>query len=125
MSTPEVATIPASADAGRSWIGSARVSLRRRRRALASLQAAVRHSLAFTPTLLVQVSASFIGRLTPEGLGWLVLNQRYLERAGVERVTAAGAIGLKVFAGVIARVAVMAVVAALVGASDLIRVELT
>lgn len=80
-----------------------------------SLQAAVSRPIAFVPTLLVQLAASFVGRLTPEGVGWLILNQRYLERTGLARASAGAAIALKVIAGAIARVAVMLLVAIMVG----------
>ena len=88
-----------------------------------TLQAAASQAIAFGPTLLVQLSSSFIGRLTPEGIGWLVLNQRYLERAGLPRSSAATAIALKLIAGGVARLVIVASVAALVGASGVIRVE--
>ena len=47
----------------------------------------------------MQVSSAFIGRFTPEGVGWVVLNQRYLEQAGLSRSSAAAAITLKLLAG--------------------------
>jgi hypothetical protein len=42
----------------------------------------------------VQLATSFIGRLTPEGVGWLLLNQRYLERSGLSRGSAMSALAL-------------------------------
>jgi glycosyltransferase 2 family protein len=86
-----------------------------------SLRFAVGQPLPFGPTLLVQVSAAFIGRLTPEGVGWLVLNQRYLERLGIERVAALAGISLKVVAGVLLRLVFTMTVAAMVGASGLFQ----
>jgi undecaprenyl-diphosphatase len=80
-----------------------------------SVQAAVGRPLPFRPTLLVQVSAAFVGRLTPEGIGWLVLNQRYLERSGLGRPSAVAAIALKVLAGLVVRLVIMVAVAALLG----------
>jgi glycosyltransferase 2 family protein len=89
-----------------------------------ALRAAVGQRIAFGPTLLVQVSSSFIGRLTPEGVGWLVLNQRFLEQAGIPRASALAAIGLKVFAAALTRLAVMVIVFAMVGTtSDLLHFE--
>jgi undecaprenyl-diphosphatase len=85
--------------------------------AAVSLQAAVGRPICFGPTLLVQLSSAFIGRFTPEGVGWLALNQRYLEKAGLSRASAAAAISLKVVAGVIVRVTLMLGVGALAGAS--------
>jgi uncharacterized membrane protein YbhN (UPF0104 family) len=88
-----------------------------------SLQAAVGRPLPFGPTLLVQVSSSFVGRLTPESIGWLVLNQRYLEQTGLGRAPALAAIALKVLAGGVTRLVVTAVVAALAGTSGVFRLE--
>lgn len=85
--------------------------------AAVSLQAAVGRHISFGPTLLVQLSSAFIGRFTPEGVGWLVLNQRYLEKAGLSRASAASAISLKVVAGVLVRVTLTLGVGALAGAS--------
>jgi undecaprenyl-diphosphatase len=87
-----------------------------------SLQAAVGRPLPFRPTLLVQVSTSFIGRFTPEGIGWLVLNQRYLERSGLGRASALAAITLKVLAGALVRLTIMLAVAALIGTSGVLPV---
>ena len=88
-----------------------------------SLRLAVGRSLPFGPTLLVQLSSSFVGRLPPEGIGWLVLNQRYLERAGLGRACALAAITLKVLAGAVMRLVIMAAVVALVGTSGVFRFE--
>jgi hypothetical protein len=82
-------------DAGWFALGMLLVALRYVLAAV-SLQAAVGRPIPFAPTLLVQLSSAFIGRFTPEGVGWLVLNQRYLERAGLSRTSAAAAISLKV-----------------------------
>lgn len=68
--------------------------------------------LPFGPMLLVQVSSSLEGRLTAEGVGWLLLNQRYLERSGLGRTSALAAITLKLLAGGFARVVVTLGVAA-------------
>ena len=80
-----------------------------------SLAAAAGPGLPFFPTTMVQVATSFVGRLTPEGVGWLVLNQRYLEKAGLSRPSAAAALALRVAAGGLTRVAIVGVVAVLVG----------
>jgi len=90
-----------------------------------SLRAAVGRPIPFGRTLLVQVSSAFIGRFTPEGVGWLVLNQRYLEKSGLSRTSAAAAISLKVLAGIAVHIVVMAAVASLVGASGMFRFDLT
>ena len=88
-----------------------------------SLKWAVGRPLPFGPTLLVQVSSSFVGRLPPEGIGWLVLNQRYLERAGIGRASALAAITLKVLAGLVMRLVITGTVVALVGTSGAFRLE--
>ncbi|HEU0236161.1 MAG TPA: YbhN family protein [Candidatus Limnocylindrales bacterium] len=85
--------------------------------AAVSLQAAVSAPLPFRDTALVQLASSFVGRLTPEGVGWLILNQRYLERSGLKRSSAAAGIALKVASGAITRLAIMIVVALSVGGS--------
>jgi glycosyltransferase 2 family protein len=108
------------------WVaaGAALVALRYTLAAV-SLRAAVGRPLPFGPTLLVQASSAFIGRFTPEGVGWLVLNQRYLEKAGLNRTSAAAAISLKVLAGVVVRIIIMAAVASLVGASGVFGFDLS
>lgn len=108
-----------------AWVivGAALVVLRYAA-AAASLQASTTHRIPFLPTLLVQLSSSFVGRLTPEGLGWFVLNQRYLERAGLPRPTALAAITLKLVAGGVGRLLIALVVAAQVGASAGLAVRL-
>lgn len=104
-------------------VGAGLVALRYALSAL-SLRAAVGGPLAFAPTLLVQVSSSFVGRLTPESIGWLVLNQRYLERSGLGRAPALAAIALKVLAGALVRLLITALTAAIVGRSGLFRIAI-
>ena len=48
-----------------------------------ALAAAAGENLPLVPTTMVQLATSFIGRLTPEGVGWLVLNQRFLDASDV------------------------------------------
>lgn len=92
--------------------------------AAVTLRQAIGQPIPFGPTLLVQVSSSFVGRLTPEGVGWLVLNQRYLERAGVGRTSALAGITLKLLAGGLARLVIMLAFTALAGTSGLVSVDL-
>lgn len=80
-----------------------------------SLAAAAGNGLPFLPTTMVQLATSFVGRLTPEGIGWLVLNQRYLEKAGLSRASAGAALALRVAAGGVTRLAIVGIVAVLVG----------
>jgi undecaprenyl-diphosphatase len=65
-----------------------------------------------------------VGRLTPESIGWLVLNQRYLELSGIGRASAISAITLKVLAGGLVRVLFTAVVALMAGTGGLFDLEL-
>jgi uncharacterized membrane protein YbhN (UPF0104 family) len=72
--------------------------------AAASLQAATPHHLPFGGTLSTQLATAAVGRLTPEAIGWLVLNLRFLQRVGLGMGQATAAISLKLAAGVIGRV---------------------
>lgn len=91
--------------------------------AAVSLQAAVTADVGFRSAVLVQLACSFVSRLTPEGVGWVVVTQRYLEAIGLPRPNAVAAITLKVAASGVTRVAIIVVVAVLVGASGLVRVD--
>jgi glycosyltransferase 2 family protein len=119
-------SIGALADANPLWLlaGLALVAARYAAAAL-SLAAAAGTSLPFVPTAMVQVATSFVGRLTPEGIGWLVLNQRYLEKAGLSRPFAAATLALRVAAGGVTRVAIVGVVAALVGREAFTALDLS
>ena len=126
---PELAGLPESlralevAQPGWLVVGVGLVVVRYLMAAL-SLRVAVSQPLPFGPMLLVQLSSAFIGRLTPESIGWLVLNQRYLERAGLGRASALAAITLKLLAGGVTRLLIAAAVAALVGTSGVVRLDL-
>jgi uncharacterized protein (TIRG00374 family) len=90
-----------------------------------SLAAAAGEHLPVVPTTMVQLATSFVGRLTPEGVGWLVLNQRFLEKVGLPRVDAAAALALRTAAGGVTRLAIVAIVAALVGREALAALDLS
>lgn len=90
-----------------------------------SLAAAAGEHLPFMPTTMVQLATSFVGRLTPEGVGWLVLNQRFLEKLGLTRAAAAAALALRMAAGGVTRVAIVALVAVLVGREALTALDLS
>ena len=47
----------------------------------------------------MQLAGSFANKLAPKGLGGIGVNQRYLERSGVERPVAVAGIALNVAAG--------------------------
>ena len=93
-------------------LGVGLVSLRYAMAAV-SLQAAIPVRLAFRPTLAVQLASAFVGRFTPEGIGWLVLNQRYLERAGVGRTTGLAGISVKVLVAAVTRLLIAGAVVVL------------
>ena len=81
--------------------------------------------LPFGPTLLVQLAIAAVGRFTPsESIGGLVLNQRYLERSSIGRTTALAGLALKALTGGVTRIVVMVLVAALVGTSGMMRLDL-
>jgi undecaprenyl-diphosphatase len=90
-----------------------------------ALAAAAGENLPLVPTTMVQLATSFIGRLTPEGVGWLVLNQRFLEKVGIARAAAAAALALRMAAGGVTRVAIVAIVAAVVGREALTALDLS
>jgi undecaprenyl-diphosphatase len=119
-------SIDVVAGANLGWVlgGVALVTTRYAVSSLA-LAAAAGGSVPFIPTTMVQLATSFVGRLTPEGIGWLVLNQRFLEKIGFERARAAAALALRMAAGGVTRVAIVAIVAALVGREALTALDLS
>jgi undecaprenyl-diphosphatase len=62
---------------------------------------AVNQPVPLGPLTTVQVACSFANRVTPAGTGGLGLNERYLEKQGVGRAPAIGAVSLNVVAGAI------------------------
>ncbi|MDQ3856736.1 MAG: phosphatase PAP2 family protein, partial [Chloroflexota bacterium] len=92
--------------------------------AAVALQGAVERHTRFFPTLLVQVASSFVGRFTPQGIGGLALNERYLEKAGVARSSAVAAIALNTLAGVVMHLTITAVVGVMVGSSGLLHLQM-
>jgi undecaprenyl-diphosphatase len=70
-------------------------------------------SLGLTTT--VQLAGSFVNRLTPGSLGNVGLNNRYLERQGLERPAALGAVGAVTAAGAAVHLAGLMLALALVG----------
>jgi undecaprenyl-diphosphatase len=59
-------------------------------------------------TVVMQLAASFVNRLVPGGVGGIVLNARYLERAGARRAEAVAANGLNNLAGLLVHVVIFA-----------------
>jgi uncharacterized membrane protein YbhN (UPF0104 family)/membrane-associated phospholipid phosphatase len=76
---------------------------------------AVDPPLALGRTTLVQVASSFANRLTPASLGGMGLNVRYLQRAGMDRPSAVGAVAVNTAAGALVHVLGLLVAAVLIG----------
>lgn len=62
---------------------------------------AVNQPIPLAPMTAVQVACAFTNRVTPAGTGGLGLNERFLEKEGVTRSAAIGAVSLNVLAGAI------------------------
>ena len=62
---------------------------------------AVNRAIPIGRLTLVQIACSFTNRVTPAGTGGLGLNERYLEKEGVDRAHAVGAVSLNVLAGAV------------------------
>ncbi|MGH3097790.1 MAG: DMT family transporter [Streptosporangiales bacterium] len=73
--------------------------------------------LAFWRTTAVQIAATFAGRITPGGLGLVGVNYVYLERTGMGRSGAVGAIALNRAAGVVVSGAGIGIGVLLLGSS--------
>ncbi len=76
---------------------------------------AVHRSLALGRMLAVQVAATFVAQLTPQGIGGMGLNGRYLEKQGVGRPEALAAVTLNMAAGAFVHVVATVVVFVLIG----------
>ena len=60
-------------------------------------------------TTLVQVAASSAAIVTPLGLGWVAVNQGYLQKEGVDEATARAATGLNMILTVVSHVGLLVV----------------
>jgi uncharacterized protein (TIRG00374 family) len=58
------------------------------------LLGAIPAQLPFAPTYLVSLGGSFLNRVTPNNVGGMALNFRYLQKAGVDGGTATASVGL-------------------------------
>ena len=65
--------------------------------------------LAFLPTLMVQLAASFVNRVTPANVGGMALNGRLLQKSGADAGTAVAGVGLNSLAGAIVHVVLIVV----------------
>ena len=64
--------------------------------------------LPFGPTYQVQFAGSFLNRITPNNVGGMALNLRYLQKAGIDTGAATASIGLQSLAGGVSNVVVAA-----------------
>jgi uncharacterized membrane protein YbhN (UPF0104 family) len=72
-----------------------------------SLTGAVPMHVRFVPTFLTQIASSFVNRVTPASIGGMVVNERFLEKAGADRGAAIAAVGANTLAGGIVHVVLM------------------
>jgi len=84
-----------------------------------SLSGAVLAPLAYGRTFVTQLASSFGNKITPAGLGGLGINTRYLERSGVTKGDALGAVALNGTVGFVVHVAALVVSAVLLGHTGL------
>lgn len=70
---------------------------------------AVPQPLAFGPTVLAQMASSFVNRVTPAGVGGMVLSTRYLQKSGVDPATAVAGVGLNSAAGAVVHVVLLVI----------------
>jgi glycosyltransferase 2 family protein len=89
-----------------------------------SLSGAVLAPLAYGRTFVTQLASSFGNKITPAGLGGMGINTRYLERSGVTKGDALGAVALNGTVGFVVHVAALVVSAVLLGHTGLPSVHL-
>jgi undecaprenyl-diphosphatase len=73
------------------------------------LTGGVQQRVPVVPTVLAQLSSSFVNRVTPANVGGMALNVRYLQKAGVPSTEAVTGIGLNVVAGGIVHLVLLVV----------------
>lgn len=69
-----------------------------------AIMGAADRPLALGRTANVQLATSFANRLAPFGIGGTTVNERYLERSGMSRIVAVGAVALTVASGAVLHV---------------------
>jgi uncharacterized membrane protein YbhN (UPF0104 family)/membrane-associated phospholipid phosphatase/tRNA A-37 threonylcarbamoyl transferase component Bud32 len=89
-----------------------------------SISGAVLVPLAYGPTFVAQLASSFSNKITPAGLGGMGVNVRYLERSGVSKPDAVGAVALNGTVGFVVHVVALALSATLVRRTGLPHVRL-
>lgn len=72
-----------------------------------SVRASVDSPPSWGRTTIVQVAASAAAIVTPGGLGWVAINQSYLQREGVSEATARAATGLNMVLTFVSHVALL------------------
>jgi uncharacterized membrane protein YbhN (UPF0104 family) len=65
--------------------------------------------LPFGPTYQVQFASSFLNRITPNNVGGMAMNLRYLQKTGIETGAATASVGLQTLTSVAANLLVAAV----------------
>jgi glycosyltransferase 2 family protein len=89
-----------------------------------SLSGAVLVPLAYGRTFVTQLASSFSNKITPAGLGGMGVNVRYLERSGVSKGDAVGAVALNGTVGFVVHIGALIVSATLLGHTGLPHVHL-
>jgi uncharacterized protein (TIRG00374 family) len=89
-----------------------------------SLSGAVLVPLAYGRTFITQLASSFSNKITPAGLGGLGVNVRYLERSGVSKGDAVGAVALNGTVGFVVHILALVLSATLVSHTGLPHVHL-
>lgn len=89
-----------------------------------SLSGAVLVPLAYGRTFVTQLASSFSNKITPAGLGGMGVNVRYLERSGVSKGDAVGAVALNGTVGFVVHIVALVLSATLVSHSGLPHVHL-
>ncbi len=72
-------------------------------------QGAIPAHLPFRPTYVVSFGGSFLNRVTPNNVGGMALNFRYLQKAGVDSGAATGSVGLQSVAALAANLSLVAI----------------
>ncbi len=89
-----------------------------------SLSGAVLVPLPYGRTLVTQLASSFSNKITPAGIGGLGVNVRYLERSGVSKGDAVGAVALNGTVGFVVHIGALVVSATLLKHTGLPTVHL-
>lgn len=87
-------------------------------------QGSIPGQLPFAPTYIVQLGGSFLNRVTPNNVGGMALNFRYLTETGVDSGAATGSVGLQAVAGAAANLLLVATFFALTGRSTTFHVAI-